>query len=179
MTTWKPQKPPFRVYKKEVFEKLIKTADFIYQIGESDALRNPSRKVILADIPTPIFQKKLAYIKSCMRKYRKLTGMGRGIAGVQIGIPERIAVILLKKTLVIIINPVITKRSKTLLTYPEICMSANPLIAPVSRPSWIEFSYIDEHGEKHYWDTKDETIEAKIYNRVFQHEIDHMDGMFP
>jgi peptide deformylase len=174
---WKSQKPPFWKYKKKVFKNIIKTADFIYQIGESDALRKPSQAVTIAGITLPVFQEKIAYLKACIQKYRKLTGMGRGITGVQVGIPEKVAVILLDKKLVIIINPVITKKSVTLLRYPEICMSANPLIAPVVRPSWIEFSYYDEKGEKQCWNTKDDTKEGRIYNRVFQHEIDHMDGI--
>ncbi|MBP9719475.1 MAG: peptide deformylase, partial [Candidatus Levybacteria bacterium] len=81
------------------------------------------------------------------------------------------------KDLLIIINPVITKKSKDLYRYPEICMSANPLIAPVVRPAWIEFSYLDEHGKEQLWETKDDTKEGRLYNRVFQHEIDHMDGI--
>jgi len=174
---WKPQKPPFRDYKKKVFGKVISTADFVYQIGESEDLRKPSKEVPLKEIMTPDFQKKITYIKSTMRKYRKLTGMGRGITAVQVGIPQRFSVIYMPNGMVIIINPVITKKSNTMLRYPEICMSANPIIAPVVRPSWIEFSYSDENGKKQEWHTKDSTKEGKLYNRVFQHEIDHMDGI--
>ncbi len=195
---WKPQKPPFREYKKKVFAKAASVTDLIYQIGESQDLRKPSPEVSLAEITTPDFQKKLEYLKTCLQEYRKLTGMGRGITGVQVGIPERVAIIYLGSTtgikstkgtkslrllrfarndLLIIINPVITKQSTTMLRYPEICMSANPIIAPVIRPSWIEFSYRDETGKEQEWKTKDDTNEGRIYNRVFQHEIDHMDGI--
>lgn len=188
---WKPQKPPFRDYKKKVFEKAMVVVDFIYQIGESEALRKTSQEVPLEKITTPDFQKKIAYLKSCILQYRKLTGIGRGITGVQVGISERVAVIYIgsiissrsprhfvpRNDLLIIINPVITKKSITMLRYPEICMSANPIIAPVIRPSWIEFSYYDETGKKQEWRTKDDTKEGKLYNRVFQHEIDHMDGI--
>ena len=210
---WKPQKPPFRAYKKNVFQKIMVTADFVYQIGESEDLRKSSKEVPLKEITTPDFQKKIAYLKSCMLEYRKLTGMGRGITAVQVGIPQRFSVIYMPlfsrhsgkqrflqnpdsgspkgtahfvaeqarmtafEDMVIIINPVITRKSKDLLRYPEICMSANPIIAPVVRPSWIEFSYIDEQGKKQVWEIKDASKEGKLYNRVFQHEIDHMDGI--
>lgn len=57
------------------------------------------------------------------------------------------------------------------------CMSANPVIVPATRPSWIEFEYYDEKGEKKFWDTKDDTDVGKMMNRVFQHEFDHMEGI--
>lgn len=177
---WKPQKPSFRRYKKDIFGSVIVTGQFIYQIGEADILRKPSREVALENIPTEIFQSKVNYLKFCLKKYRKLTGVGRGVAAVQVGVAERFAVIYIPevagKTLTII-NPVITKRSKKLLIYPEMCMSAAPLIAPVVRPSWIEFEYFDETGVKKMWNTKDTNKNSRIYNRVFQHEIDHMEGI--
>ena len=182
MTTviWKPLRPPFRKHKKEMFNQVGVTADFIFHIGESDALRKPSKEVPLDEITSEITKKKIAYLKRCMRRYRKLTGMGRGIAGVQIGIPEQIIVVYQtekKGKLLILINPHITKESPKLLRYPEICMSASPLIAPVVRPAWIEFEYFDEQGQKHVWKTKDHTKLGRLSNRVFEHEIDHIRGM--
>lgn len=209
--SWKPQLSPFRKYKKIVFERVIKVAPFVFQIGEYPELRIPSKEVAVSTIKGLEFQKKIAYMKSAFKKYRKLTGYGRGITGVQLGIPERISVIVMSKhllssradslaanhvaistkkiaspakrdrndnyDLLVIVNPTITKRSKKLLKYPEICMSANPIIAPVIRPSWIEFEYYDENAKKQVWNTKDDTKEGRIHNRVFQHEIDHMDGI--
>ncbi len=173
-------KPPFYKHKKKVFEKVLSVSSFIHQIGESDNLRKPSAQVPLATITSQAFQKKVQYLKSCMRKYRKLTGAGRGITAVQIGIPECFSVIYmpqLKGNLLIVINPKITKKSKELLKYPEVCMSANPIIASVTRPAWIEFEYYDEAGKKQHWNIKADTKEGTLYNRVFQHEIDHMHGI--
>lgn len=103
--------------------------------------------------------------------------MGRGIAAVQIGIPEAFAVIYTPENLITIINPIIIKKSQALLKYPEICMSAAPVIAPVIRPSWIEFEYYNEKAEKKQWITKSDKKQNKILNRVFQHEIDHLNGI--
>lgn len=179
-SSWKKILPPFRKYKQVVFGNVVTTGQFIFQIGEYEALRQPSTPVSLQEITTKEFQRKISYLKRCQRRYRKLTGMGRGITAVQVGIAERFSVIYMPELvgeLLIIINPQVTKRSKILLRYPEICMSANPIIAPVIRPSWIEFSYYDENGEKKFWQTKDDTKEGRMYNRLFQHEIDHMDGI--
>lgn len=178
--SWKPTPPPFRKYKKEIFERVIATSIFIHQIGESETLRKSSKPVPLLEITTEAFQKRVTYLKRCMLRYRKLTGVGRGITAVQIGIPERLSVIYMPEArgkLLIIINPKITAKSKKLLRYPEICMSANPIISPVIRPAWIEFEYYDEKGKRQYWEKKDTIREGRMYNRVFQHEIDHMDGI--
>lgn len=112
-----------------------------------------------------------------MNTYRRLTDHGRGIAAVQVGIPEKFFVVYTPAELIIVINPKVTKKSQSLLLYPEMCMSANPIIAPTVRPAWIEFDYYDEDGKKQQWITKDDTDQGRILNRVFQHEIDHMEGI--
>src|SRR5574337_181463 len=125
--------PPNRKQKLRIFNNFYKTGQFIYSIGESKILRSKSRPVPITDITTAEFKEKLSYLKSCLRKYRKLTGLGRGIAA--------------------------------------------PLVAEVIRPSWIEFEYLDEKGESQLWNTKDETKQGQILNRVFEHEIDHLEGV--
>ena len=169
--------PPYSKFKKKVFRNAGKVVDFIYQVGDSRILREPSREVSSHKINSVDMKKKIAYLKDCLLKYRKLTGQGRAIAAVQVGICERFAVIYTLEKLIIIINPKITCSSKTFLKYPEICMSANPVIVPLARPAWIEFDYYDEKGLKKYWNTKDDIEQGRILNRVFQHEIDHMDGI--
>lgn|ERR1700722_14049180 len=175
--SWEPKLAPFRKFKKEVWEHCALVSDFIYQIGEYPELRERSKEVSLEKISEKVTQKKFAYLKKCLRNYRKLTGYGRGITAVQVGIPERFSVIFYNNDLLLIVNPLITKISKNKYLYPEMCMSANPIIAPTIRPAWIEFTYYDEKGEKKFWDTKDDTEIGKMMNRVFQHEIDHMDGI--
>ena len=177
MKKWKPVLPPFRSHKAKQFRKVAKTSQFMYQIGDYDALRRPSKEVPVKEIGSKEFGQKIKYLKDTMRKYRRETGLGRGITAVQIGIPERFSVVNTPKKLLIIINPKITKRSKEKYIYPEICMSANPIIAPTVRPAWIEFEYFDENGRKKYWKTKDKTKLGRMLNRVFQHEFDHMEGM--
>lgn len=142
-------------------------------------IRTKSVEIPQEQITSPEMKTKIAYLKKCLRSYRKITGVGRGIAAVQVGIAERFAVIFDpqgKKKMLVIINPTITKKSQTVLRFPEGCMSVGLIFAPVDRPGWIEFSYYDERGQKQFWDVKDDTLSGKVCNRVFQHEIDHMDG---
>lgn len=145
---------------------------FIYRIGESDILQKPSKLIPIKTIKSSEFQNKLKYLKDCLLKYRKITGLGKGIAAPQVGIPEKFAVIYTPKKLITIINPKITKLSKRKNKYPEGCMSATPIIVPLIRPVFIEFEYWDESGKKQFW--KGRNIKL---NRVFQHEIDHLNGI--
>ncbi len=174
---WEAKPAPFRKFKKRVWEQCAVVSDFIYQIGEYPELRQKSKEVFLKKINEKVVQKKFVYLKKCLLNYRKLTGYGRGITAVQVGIPERYSVIFYNDELLLIVNPHITKISKKKYLYPEMCMSANPIIAPTVRPAWIEFTYYDEKGEKKFWNTKDDTEIGKMMNRVFQHEIDHMEGI--
>ncbi len=177
---WKPALPPFRKYKKDMYTKHGLTSSFVYQLGEGDMIRRQSREVPPSEILTSDTQAKIKYLKKCLLKYRRLTGMGRGIAAVQVGIPERFAVIYLpeeNRKLLVIINPQIINRAGESLKFPEGCMSEGPLFAPVVRPAWTEFSYLDEQGREQMWTEKDDTLPHRIANRVFQHEIDHMDGI--
>jgi peptide deformylase len=174
---WKPTPPPYSNFKKDIYDKAAGVADIIYQVGEFDALRKSSPGIPRNDISSPDMQKKFTYIKYCLTEYRERTGYGRGITGVQVGVPERFSVIYTPEKLIIIVNPSIVRKSDKMLLYPEMCMSMFPVIAPVVRPAWIEFEYLDEQGSKLRWDTKDDSDMGRILNRVFQHEIDHMDGI--
>lgn len=164
-------------YKRKVFSDAGKVANLTYQIGELDLLRKKSKEVKISEISSPEIQKVIFKLKQTLIKYRKLTGKGRGIAAVQIGIPLKIAVIFVDEKPHTIINPKITKKSEQLLLFPEVCMSANPIIARVIRPSWVNVSYFDESGKKQTWDYGDQKRSELVLNRVLQHEIDHMEGI--
>ena len=165
------------VYKKSVFINAAKVAHLTYQIGESDLLRKKSMPLNIKKISSLKTRSLVTKLKTTLLEYKKLTGKGRGIAAVQIGVPIKIAVLFIGNDLETIINPKVIKKSSKLLTYPEICMSANPVIARVIRPSWIEVEYFDEKGVKKTWKRKDKTRQNLVLNRVIQHEIDHLEGI--
>lgn len=160
-------------FKKKVFEEAALISHLTYQIGELPSLREKSQDVKISDIRTPEIRQVVLKLKRTLSQYRKLTGKGRGVAAIQIGIPLRIAVVFYDASQLVIINPRIVRKSKKLLKYPEICMSANPIIAKVVRPSYIEFEYFNENGDKQIWNNHAD----KLMNRVFEHEIDHMEGI--
>jgi peptide deformylase len=69
------------------------------------------------------------------------------------------------------INPVIIKSSKKLSILEEGCLSIPELYGMVKRPISVSIEYLNQNGEK---------VEKKatgILARIFQHEIDHLDGI--
>lgn len=161
------------LYKRSVFKDAAKVSHLTLQVGESDLLRKKSSEVNLKEIKSKKIKSVISKLKKTLKQYKKLIGKGKGIAAVQVGFPFKIAILYIDKKIETIINPKITKKSKEVFLYPEICMSANPIIAKVVRPSWVEVKYFDEKGNEKIWKNKKDLIT----NRVFQHEIDHMRGI--
>jgi len=96
---------------------------------------------------------------------------GIGLAGIQVGILYRIAIVLTEKYgMIEIINPII-KSAKNYRTDSEGCLSCPGISGNVRRPHSIILEYQDRHGEKHTQSFKG--IDAVCCC----HEIDHMDGI--
>ena len=72
--------------------------------------------------------------------------------------------------LYVVANPKIIKRSETMVTGVEGCLSLPGLLGDVDRHESIEVTGQDRHGNP---------LSLKLADwlaRVFQHEIDHLDG---
>lgn len=105
-----------------------------------------------------------------------LSVRGVGLAANQIGLPLRLAVILLPgekeddpPTKYVIINPeIISKRGEKI--EEEGCLSLPGLWAEVPRATDVTVTYLDENGQEH-------TKRARgLLAKAFQHEVDHLDG---
>jgi peptide deformylase len=70
----------------------------------------------------------------------------------------------------VFINPEIIETSEETIAYEEGCLSFPGIHEKVNRPSRVRVSYLDEKFQEH-----DEWFEG-FEARVFQHEIDHLDG---
>lgn len=107
---------------------------------------------------------------------------GIGLAANQVNNPLRIAVIVpdpnhferyreAKTEALVVINPVITRHSLLKETGEEGCLSVPGIMGLVKRWKWIAVRYQDRAGK---------TITQRVSGllaRVFQHEIDHLDGV--
>ncbi len=72
---------------------------------------------------------------------------------------------------IVFINPFITKKSNDKKLMQEGCLSVRPLYGDIRRASRVTISYQDEKG------VKKEMTATGLLSEIFQHEIDHLDGI--
>ncbi len=94
---------------------------------------------------------------------------GVGLAANQVGVRRRLFVYDIGDGPQVVINPRITETSGE-WTFEEGCLSVPGLSWTIVRPNRVHLSGLDLDG-------KELSIEAEEYQaRVFQHEVDHLDG---
>ncbi|MDP9068843.1 MAG: peptide deformylase [Actinomycetota bacterium] len=96
---------------------------------------------------------------------------GVGLAGPQVGVLERIFVWEVDERHGVVINPVITSRSRDTVEGEEGCLSLPGLYYPVERSTAVVVQGLDEQGDRVRLEADD------LLARVCQHEIDHLDGV--
>lgn len=98
-----------------------------------------------------------------------------GLAGIQVGVPRRVAIIKQGNKFITIINPEIIYKSGSLSSEWEGCMSVGEgpeqLFSKVDRDSRITVKYVDKFNNVKTRQCKDFLAHA------FEHEIDHMNGI--
>jgi len=95
---------------------------------------------------------------------------GVGLAANQVGVQWRMFVYDIADSPVVVINPKIIESSGE-WTYEEGCLSVPGLSWPIVRPGSIHLTGFDLDGNEL-------SIEAdELEGRVFQHEMDHLDGI--
>jgi len=99
-------------------------------------------------------------------------GDGVGLAGPQVGLMERIFVVLIEREEArVFINPSIIETSQDRVKYEEGCLSIPGCYANVMRPRAVKVQAWNEKGRPF-------TIEADgLLARVIQHEYDHLEGV--
>lgn len=133
----------------------------------------------LIQYPNPILRKKAQNIPAitpeikelglrmteAMRRYQ-----GVGLAGPQVGVSLRIIAVQDEKDVLVCVNPQILEASKEQEIQEEGCLSLPGIYLPVKRPKEIKVRYIDLQGNAV------ERLARGLVARIFQHEIDHING---
>ena len=128
---------------------------------------------------SPVLKKKAASVKKVTPVHAKLMddmvetmrqAPGIGLAAPQVGISERIIVVELENNLYCLANPKITKKSGKQVCM-EGCLSVPGLEGPVQRAEKICVTGMDKRGHQVKVDAEG------LLAVVFQHEIDHLDGI--
>ena len=147
---------------------------------EHPMLKMISDEVSLEEIQTKEFQDLLYEMKNLGKSEQKnkKTYVMTGLAAPQIGIAKRIILVDVEadgkghvSKLRAYINPKITSFSKDSSTWYEGCYSLQGLTGVIERPNTVTVSALNENGEE-----IEETYSGYV-GRIFQHEIDHLDGV--
>lgn len=153
----------------------------------NEVLRALAEEVPVADIPSPEIQGIIEDMSAALRD----TDDGIGIAAPQIGVskqifiaseealfdtPEKMTPEVEEKTKkdwkhFIFINPEIITLSKSTVHDAEGCLSVPGTFGLVTRAEKIKIRGFNEHGEKV------ERGASGLFARLFQHEIDHLNGI--
>jgi len=159
----------------------------------------------IVTLPDPVLRRKAKSVSKFDKNLQTLIddmietmreAPGVGLAAPQVGIPERLAVIeyseedeekedeqdddeektrpIPKKRLFVIINPEIVKASEEKVMGVEGCLSIPGLVGEVERHQELHIKALNRYG-------KPVKIKAEGWlARIFQHEIDHLNGvLFP
>jgi peptide deformylase len=139
-------------------------------------LRAKAKDVSVRSMRTPAFK---TLVKDMIHTMRRADGVG--LAAPQIGKPIRLAVMempfmksrpeLEKKAPIVILNPRIVSSSSAKEYDWEGCLSLRRVRGHVPRAKSITVEYLNADGKK--------VVEkaSGLWARIFQHEIDHLDGI--
>lgn len=115
------------------------------------------------------------------RMFFTMRGLGVGLAAPQVGRPIQLVVVEIKKTKIrphvrplgptVVVNPKITSVSKKIADDWEGCLSFPGVRGMVPRHESITVEYYDRMG------AKKRIVLRGFQARVFQHEIDHLNGI--
>lgn len=151
------------------------------------------RKIVT--LPEPVLRRKARAVKNFDKDLQTLVddmietmreAPGVGLAAPQVGLSERLIVVEYfehdedeekedaPKKLFAVINPEIVKTSEETLLGVEGCLSIPGLVGEVERHAKVHIKGLNRHG-------KPMKIKAEGWlARIFQHEIDHLNGvLFP
>jgi peptide deformylase len=108
-------------------------------------------------------------IKDMFETMREAPGVG--LAAPQVGVMERIFVYEVEEEMGAIVNPVIVGQSGETDEGEEGCLSLPGLLYPVERSTEVRIEGLDDQGRPV------SKQGSGLLARVFQHEIDHLNGV--
>lgn len=151
-------------------------SDKIVQIDEDK--ENPLRQISREIKKNEFGGKELKEIIFTMKKALSREDDGVAIAAPQIGLPLRIFVVSelaylpdAKWKPLVFINPIITKSSKKHAEMHEGCLSVRWIYGKTTRAVSVTVEAYDENGNKFSFGA------TGLIAHIFQHEIDHLDGI--
>ena len=140
--------------------------------AEDPRLRQRARKVRAI---SPALQTLIDDMTDTMR-----AAPGVGLAATQLAVGQRVIVVEFREDgadpeapqkLFVVVNPDITHRSNEMVDGVEGCLSIPGFAGDVERHAWVTVKGLNRHGRPF-------RLKARGWlARIFQHEIDHLDGV--
>ena len=135
---------------------------------DNETLRNKLEPFDLENPPIDLKELKNTLVEKMFEEN------GIGLAANQLGYPYRVFVIrgTKKEDSLLFVNPEIINQSEYTVNMQEGCLTGGleDIYAMVKRPEWVTAIWYDENKEQQKRTMKEMTA------RVFQHELDHLDG---
>lgn len=138
----------------------------IIELGDP-LLRCKSREVTVVDQAIET----LNDLKDTLHEFQRTHGFGRGIAAIQIGVPDRVIYIEIAGETYELINPEIERQSEEQFEMWDDCFSFPNLMVRLNRSERVWLRYQDRMGAER-------RLEAEwAFAELLQHEVDHLDGV--
>lgn len=153
----------------KTWQKIVKELSQITYAGD-EILRTPCKPIVSEDFTSGRVSKWFDFMSQTLKRYRQITGFGRGLAANQVGIDKQIIVIYLDNIFNVYINPIIIDQSEDKAVYGELCISLGLLMGDIVRPVEVTVESLDIDGKKQ------QEHAVGIISRLLQHEIAHLRG---
>lgn len=156
---------PLSLTQSQFYDRLLLNMLDILK-NPNDQLRLKSKRVSKEELQDADFQLFLENLVEIMEE-----ADGIGIAAPQVNIQKRVIVVNTGKGTEVFINPKIISSSIRKMKSEEGCLSVPGVLGVVTRNKSIKLKALDRDGNK---------IQRKYSNLdaiIFQHEIDHLDGI--
>ena len=124
----------------------------------------------VTDFGAPTLRALVEDLRDTLYDFRARSGFGRGIAAPQLGVSLQ-AVYLDTGSPLVLLNPVITRRSRATMTLWDDCFSFPDLKVKVKRNVRVAVRYRNLQGEEICLSADGSLAE------LLQHEIDHLNGI--
>ncbi len=102
--------------------------------------------------------------------FRQRYNAGRAISAPQVGVMKRLVYMHIDEP-VVIINPVLDRKSREMMEVVDDCMCFPDLLVKVKRHRKCRIKYLNIH-----WQEETMTLEGSL-SELLQHECDHLDGI--
>jgi peptide deformylase len=145
------------------------------------ALHAIAEEVPVKDIASATIKKVIKDMRAALHSYKSEGFTGVAIAAPQIGVPLRIFLVEDTSTTreedeellpsLVAINPKIIKLSRTKTLLSEGCLSVPDEYGKVTRSTHTTLRAYDEEGREY------ERGASGLLAQIFQHEVDHLDGI--